>query len=73
MGGTILAGFPHSLRNDGEFHDTIIGIILPVCSSLAASLSAHISCLGGAFLVDSFRTSQSTWVCDVSCRVYIFC
>ena len=67
-----MAGLPQPLGNAGEGHDPLIAIIFPADISLSASLAAHISCLGDAFFVASFKASQSTWVCDVSWRVSIF-
>ena len=72
MCGTSLAGFIQSLGHDGEGHDHLVAIIFPVGNYLAASLAAHLSCLGGDYFVASFRASQSTRECDVSWIVYIF-
>ena len=73
MCGTSSADNPQSLGSSGEGHDTIVAITFPVCSYLDASLDANLRCLGGAFFVASFRASQSTRECDVSCILYIFC
>ena len=70
---TSLAGFAHSLGHAREVHDALVDITFPVGSSLDAIMAAHLSCLVGAFFVPSFRESQSTRECDVSCILYIFC
>ena len=73
MCGASSAGFPQSLVHAGEGYDLLVAINFPVGVYLAEILAAHIIFLGGAFFVASFRASQSTWDCDVSWRVYIFC
>ena len=73
MWETYSVGYPQSLGHAGEGHDPLVAINFPVGGSLAASLAAHISCLGGAFFVSIFRASQSTWGEDVSWSVSILC
>ena len=51
---TSLAGFPQSLGNSGEGHDPTVTIMFPVGSYLAASLTAHLSCLVSAFFCGYF-------------------
>ena len=57
MCGTSLAGFPQSIGHADEGHDPLISIIFPVGIYLNASLADHLSCLGGAFFVASFKAS----------------
>ena len=73
MRGTSLAGCPQYLGHDGDDHEPLVDIHFPVGSSLADSISTHMSCLEGYVLVASFSASQSTRVWDVSWSVSILC
>ena len=63
---------PQSLGHASEGHDLLVAVTLPVGSSLADSLAAHLSCLEDDFLL-LFLTCPSIIEDITSHEVFIFC
>ena len=65
-------GCPQSLGHSGKGHDLLSAITFPVERYLAASLTAHLRCLGGAFLW-LFLARPNILKDGMSHEVCIFC
>ena len=64
-------GCPQFLGHAGLGQDPLVSINFPVGISLEDSLTAHLRCREGYFLVEILSASQSTQECDISWRVSI--